>query len=286
VSWSNSDQEPGSNPVRRTALLMALPVLVRFATVERPDWWPLWGAIAVLAIVLVMAYLNGKAYLTRRAYRTGKAHLPGTPVPVGNVYQTAEGYFITREAYLARNAPNVPDWTGLTPVRSLAAGALLLAFLLTLPPTARHQHNTWLILLTGMLLWAGALTALRPTTDDDIGCVPFYLIGSAGGEVALLVWVGVLRDRGGLVGGGLLLVGVGLALFGLTMLLLGRTGVLREGSIVSSPGLVLFGVAALLVGTGQLLFGLHLLLNRDIVAGIAVLWLALCVLALGPAVLV
>ncbi|HET6209798.1 MAG TPA: hypothetical protein VFD94_05425 [Jatrophihabitans sp.] len=265
--------------MRGTALLAVLPVAVRIATAELADWWPLWGAVAVLVVVVVVAYQ------TRRAYLTRKADLAGNTIPIGNSYPTGDGYFLTREAYLARNALNAPDWSGLTPVRGLVAGVLLLAFLLSLPPAARHEHNTWLALVSGMLLWASALTVLRPAIGIDSGCAPFFLSGSAGGEIALLAGVGVLRDGGLLVGVSLLLLGMGAALFGLAMLLLDDGWDAPRRGKALKMGLP-FAVALLLVGTSLLLFGVNLLRDGDIALGIVVLWCGLTPGGIGISVLV
>lgn len=267
VSGSSGNQGQGWGPVHSTALLAVLPVAVRIATAELAGWWPLWGAVAVLIVVAVVAYQTRQAYLTR------KAALAGNAIPIGNSYPTEEGYFLTREAYLARNALNAPDWSGLTPVRGLVAGVLLLAFLASLPPSTRHEHSSWLILLTGMLLWAGALTALGPGTDvrAEIGCAPLFLVGSAGGEIALLAAVGVLRDGAVLVGVSLLLLGMGGAQFGLAMLLVGGGWDRPRRGKTVTMGLP-FGLAMLLVGVSVLLFGVNLLRDGHVVLGIVVLW--------------
>ncbi|HJQ00175.1 MAG TPA: hypothetical protein VJ851_01120 [Jatrophihabitans sp.] len=280
MSRSNNDQVSGWDPWRSVALLTVLPVAIRTVAAERPDWWPLWGAIATLVIVAVVANSTRKAYLTRNA------GLIGDVTPINNTYRTKDGYFLTREQYLARNPRNALDWSGPTRVRGLVAGALLLAFLLALPPTARHEHNIWLILLTGMLLWASTLTVLR-FSADYIGCAPLFLSGSAGGEVALLAAIGALRDGGILVGTGLLLAGMAGAVFGAAMRLFDQADASgnRKNRSLFKSGWTVFGLSLLLAGASMLVFTAVLLRDGPVVAGIFLLFFATTPCIIGGMIL-
>jgi hypothetical protein len=253
---SDSGPDQGSAPnwhaPGQAIVLFALPVAIGIATSKLPDWWPLWAAAAVLAVVIT-------AYLTRDAPMS-RLRLGGAPVGylVAAVMLLA---FLLTLPLAAQHERNT--WLVLLPTMLLWASALT-----ALQPVT-HTHNSLAAFFVASSAFSEAALlfgAFAIRDGETLGGVAGLLSGVA----VLLFGVAVIRD--------------GDALFGVAELLLGVAGLLF-GVAVIRDGDALFGVAMLLSGVGGLLFGVAVIRDGDALFGVAGLLFGVAGLLLGVAVI-
>jgi len=189
--------------VRSVLVLVVLPVAVGVLTTQLPDWWPVWAAAAVLAVVIA-------------AYRTHDAPMAALRTsPIGYLAtgSLTAGFLITLPVAAQHEH---------TPLLILLPAMLLWGSILTsLTPTLTAWKGLGLAHLAACE--ATALLGVELLREGDrLFGVALLLVGMA------LLLVGVAAFRGGdrLFGGALLLVGMALLLVGAAGMSVGVTELL------------------------------------------------------------
>jgi hypothetical protein len=266
--------------VRAVLILGVLPVAIGVLTTQLPDWWPVWAAAAVLAVVIA-------AYRVRNA---PMSRLASSPIGYLIAGALLAGFLITLP--LAAQHEHNPLLV------LLPAGLLWASTLTAFKPVVRLLSGFAIASMAvgeaGLLYGLAVLRA-----GEGISGAAMLLIGAAMllyGAAMLLLGETELRSGNGLLGMAMLVGGVAGLLFGAaglrqgdsllgSIMLLGGVAMLLYGAAILRHNNGLVGVAMLFIGVAWLLGGIDGLHNGDSLFGAAMLLFAVALLLFGAATL-